>query len=1060
MNNSTTIKRALLRSGSAFQALALLGAGVATSAIMAAPAAAQDYTNVSASGRVQGTDGQGIGGASVTITSDAQGFTRSSTTGSDGSFNIPQIPPGPYTFEITASGFDTYTESGIVLNQTNSSNQFTLAAAGTAAATTGDDIVVTAGRRAIVDFATTTTGGVIEIGDLATRVPVARDLTSVIRLSPGTTAGDSAFGDLPNIAGGSVAENQYYINGLNVTEFREGLGSVTVPFEFYQTVEVKNGGFQAEFGRATGGVVNATSKSGSNEYHAGVVVNWEPDFLKSNNKSTILSENEQEYSERINSTFFLSGPIIKDRLFFYALYETRNVETTNSITSRRRQCANGAPTCAAAARTSDDFEIVGSRLDRSLTTSPFYAVKVDAIPFDGQRLEFTYFNTTGEERRDSYGYNSYSDNLGTNVNGVPGAGQFTGRSVIGYGGENYVGRYTGSFADWITVSAAYGKNEFRDITGSDRNDYPFIQDSRGGSAASIGNSVNVINNNSDEREFYRGDVDLYFNLFGRHHVKFGYDQEQLITNSTTSYTGGVAYQYFNSGPNGDDNVTTPNTDYVTGRTFVNGGSFPSKNEAYYIQDSWSLFNNRLTLNVGVRNDRFENENAEGQVFYASGDNWAPRLGFTFDAFGDGTTKLYGSYGRYFLPIAANTNIRLAGAELDFTRYNLLSGLNPDNTPIIGAPIAGVPNAQACPDGSGGGVANCTITGDGAATPTDSTVSKSLKAQAVDEFIVGVERNFGSRWKAGVYYTDRKLVRALEDVAIDAAVLAYCDAEGITGCDAIYTGFHQYVLVNPGDDATITLSDPIGGETTPRTVDFSADDLGYPKATRRYQAVTLTVDRTFDGVWSLSGSYTLSRLKGNYEGAVKSDNGQTDAGLTTDFDQPGLTDGTDGLSPNHRAHNFKLFGSYQLFDGLVLGANFEATSPRKFGCIGRVPDSADPFASLYGAAGFYCNVDANGEIISDGRNPATTNTNGALTPRGSVFESDWRTQLDVTAIFRVPTDAFDADIRFDVFNIFNSKSALDFEERGTLANGRPNDNYREATAYQTARRGRVQFALRF
>jgi Carboxypeptidase regulatory-like domain/TonB-dependent Receptor Plug Domain len=1056
----------------AMQALTIMGAGLAVSTIAATPLMAQDYTNVTASGRVISTDGTPISGAEITVKSNGQGFERTVTTDANGSYRVPQLPTGSYTFSIAASGFDEFVDTNVTLGADRSANQFSLAPSGG-----GSEIVVTAGRIQIVDFERNTTGSVIEIGELATRVPVARDITSVVLLAPGTTQGDSAFGNLPNIAGASVAENAYYVNGLNITEFREGLGAVAIPFEFYQTVEVKNGGYAAEFGRATGGIINAVTKSGSNDIHAGVLVNYEPNWLRSNAKDTVFSENSRESAHRLNSTFYVSGPIIKDRLFVYGLYEARNVTSTDTITSIRRQCpafttgggvtfAEGNQSCGlqtpAIPRSSDNFEIVGSRIDKNRTSSPFYAVKVDAIPIDGHRFEATYFNTTGKTITDSFGYNSFNSQnsafptLGSGIAGTPGQGRGSGQAVFGFGGENYVGRYTGQFTDWLTLSAAYGKNKYRDTVGSSDDTLPNVFDTRSGQT--LANSVASVSLSNDTREFYRADVDLRFDLMGSHHIKFGYDREDLTTNTVNTRTGGANFTYFNSGPLGDAVVTAPNVDYVTGRVFVNGGVFESQNEAYYIQDSWSLFADRLVLNLGVRNDRFQNSNVAGDIYYKSGDNWAPRLGFSFDVFNDSSTKLYGSFGRYYLPVAANTNIRLAGAELDFTRFNVLNGINPDGTPIIGAPLNTVPAATACPQGGGN---NCTINSDGVPTPTESTVSKSLKSQSVDEYIVGAERKFGGNWSAGIYYTRTRLNAALEDAAIDAAVNAYCAAEGISGCPGIWSGFHQYVLVNPGQGATITLSDPIDGETTLRTVEFSAEDLALPAAKRKYDAVTLKVDREFDGKWSLSGSYTWSRLFGNYEGSVKSDNGQTDAGLTTDFDQPGLTNGSLGLSPNHRRHNFKLFGSYQLTDWLMIGANFSATSPRKFGCIGRIPASIDPFGAQYGAAGFYCNVDASGNIITDERTGVNVNAPVAgLTPRGSVFESDWQTQTNLSFIFRLPVDTFQGDLRLDVFNVFNEKSALDFEERGTLGSGAPRNTYQQPTRYQAPRAIRLQLGLRF
>src|SRR3546814_15079502 len=84
------------------------------------------------------------------------------------------------------------------------------------------------------------------------------------------------------------------------------------------------------------------------------------------------------------------------------------------------------------------------------TSSPFYAGKIDAVIVDGQRLEFTYFNTSGTTVRNIY--NAY--NPETNM-----SGPYSSTQLFEYGGENYVGRYTGQFTDWLTISAAYGKNK-------------------------------------------------------------------------------------------------------------------------------------------------------------------------------------------------------------------------------------------------------------------------------------------------------------------------------------------------------------------------------------------------------------------------------------------------------------------------------------------------------------------------------------------------------------------------------------------------------------------------
>ncbi|CAN5364758.1 TonB-dependent receptor [soil metagenome] len=1018
MTKIHNMRRNLLRTGSVLQAMMVLGGGTLLSTTMPTAAFAQDYTNVSASGRVVDAQGNGIGGATVEITSNAQGFKRTATTDDTGSYRIPALPPGSYSFTITAPGQAPFTDPAVTLSAGGGGNTFRLNGPGGNAATAdgGDAIVVTGARVQVADFDRTTTGAVIDLGELSKRIPVSRSLNQVILLAPGTTQGssgsNSAFANQSSISGSSFTENAYYVNGLNITEFRQGFAPVSVPFDFYETVEVKTGGFQAEFGRATGGVVNATTKRGTNEFHGSVLFNWEPNSLTDDAPNSYQADNDGDYTNRTDTVFQLSGPIIKDRLFFYGLYNFRDSTVENGTT--------GA--------VDDDGNLfaAGNRSTRQRTTSPFYGGKIDAIITDGHRLEGTYFNTTQITNTNTTIYNSDTNERGASVGG----------SRIRAGGENYVGRYTGTFAPWVTLSAAYGVNKNRAGTLPLDTVNPRIIDQRSGTASEIGNPVGSVVTNDDKREFYRADVDLYFNLFGSHHIRGGYDREDLTAKQISASLGGGTSTFLRVTSATDRTGLPVGTEYVQTRTFENGGSFGTRNEAFYLQDSWSLFDDRLTLQLGIRNDRFTNKDAAGNAFYESGDQWGPRLGFTFDPAGDGRTKIFGTFSRYFVPIAANTNIRGAGRELDYTRFNVLDGVNADGTPILGAPVLSVANARPCPDT---GVANCVVTGNGEITDPTAFIAQGLKPQSLDEYSFGVERRFGPRIKLGLNFTYRKLGEVLEDVAIDQAALAYCTSQGFSAddCGQIYTGFSQYVLVNPGKDASIQLLGLPDG-TTP-VVDFTAAQLGYPKAKRTYKAVTFTFDREFDGKWSLSGSYTWASLKGNYEGGAKSDVGQADTGATQDFDQPGLTLGSYGYLPGHRRHSFKVYGSYQVNDIVTLGVNAFIQSPKKFGCIGVVPTSVDQFAADYGAAGNFCG--------------------GALVPRGTVFKSDWRKEVNLTAAFQVPGD-FDASIRFDVFNVFNSKSALDFDEFGEDDGGNVNPNYRSPLVFQAPRSARVQLRVGF
>jgi hypothetical protein len=1118
------MRKSYLRATAALQALALLGAGATTAFIAAAPAAAQDYTNVSATGRVIDANGAPIPGATVSVTSNAQGFTRQTTTDASGGYTIPQLPSGSYSFTISAPGKDSFTDPNVTLVLGNSGNEFQLGAA-QVANEAGNTVVVTGRRVRTSDFDRNTTGAVIDVGELATRVPVARDITSVVLLSPGTAGGDTAFGNLPSINGASVSENVYYINGLNITDFQNGLGAVTVPFDFYQTVEVKNGGMPAEFGRTTGGFINAITKRGTNQYHASVTASWQPDFLRSDAPNTFAADNDASTFERREAILQVSGPIIKDRLFFYGLYNWRDVRQEFATTGTadaldpRINPATGAPRTRTPAQLAAscfinptmcttygdlgdaNLAIQGTGFFRDRSKDPFWGVKFDAIPIDGQRLEFTYFDTSGKTIRDTFGNGTFSLGSGLRYNpntNEPGA--YASSTAFRAGGKNYVARYTGNFTDWLTLSAAYGKNKNANTTESTTPNVPSIIDARSGSNVSIGNPTANANVAFQTRKFYRADADVIVNLFGRHHFRGGYDREDLHLSNFINANGGFQYTYAVApGAPGSTDASTgllAGTQYAVARTFVSGGEFNSRNTAYYLQDQWSLFGNRLQLNLGVRNDKFVSRNGDGVVFYDSGSNWAPRLGFSADPFGDQRTKVYGSFSRYYLPVAVNTNLRLAGGELDTDAYYLLTGLNPDNTPILGAPVTTGSGFRECPAANSTGAANCVVRNTGAIPGTTTTVASNLKAQSTDEYILGVERRLGSRIRVGVFGTYTKLNNSLEDAALDAAIIPLCVEAGNTPaeCADVYPGVAQYALINPGEDVVIDLAAPFPNETEARqNVTLSAADLGYPHAKRTYKALTFTFDREWDGRWSLSANYTYSKLKGNIEGGIRSDNGQTDSGLTTAFDLPALVDGAYGYLPNDRRHNLKVYGSYRLFDWLTVGAQYSLTSPRHFGCLGRPPATADGSPAVpgglagqfYNAAGFYCNLDSDGNVI---RNPITSapgtfpvvnfpvvndnpfNADGTpntavrpstlqLTPRGSQFKSQWLSQLNLDFGFRLPVE-FDANLRVSVFNVFNSQAKLDFVETGTNRAGQPNMTYSLPTTYQAPRSVRLSLGVGF
>ncbi|WOI53432.1 TonB-dependent receptor [Parvularcula sp. LCG005] len=1080
-------------------ALALTTAFAGGAMTIGASALAQDATSGALVGNVTTDGGSPIQGASVTLRSNDRGFTRTATTNAAGNYRLPQLPVGTYTVTINASGYEGVTNENVRI-VISSTADFSASLVGMSGP--GDEIIVTGQARSISAFDANTTGLTLDVGELASKVPVQRDIQSVALLAPGATLTDSAFtagtnrggsGTQIGISGASVGENQFFVNGFNISDFNDFIGASVLPFEFYENVEVKTGGTSAEFGRATGGFVNATTKSGSNEFKASVNMYWAPDELREQGKSTYnygfdatkpfnrgdiepRNANYLDQTDEFETNISVSGPLIEDKLFYYVLLNLNNDSQT---------------------------DVLNHTGFVEKTDDPTYAGKIDYFLTDTQHFEYTFF-------KDEQTY--FTDYYDTSVDGSgfdTGLADYRNTAELTNGGSNHIFKYSGQWTDWLTLSASYGTGENANSTSAIDPAVFAATDVNTGERLTP-YAVGIFETTLNERDAYRIDADLYFDFIGEHQLRLGWDREDLAASFDDRYPGAEVYtldlpgsasdvrgayanpdvagQYLLDTRGGFVQVQSYNTDGSIAnfriRSRIAGAAFETQNEAFYVQDAWNIHPN-VSLNLGVRFETFQNANAEGEVFYETDTLTSPRLGVNFDALGDGTLQFSGFYGRYYLPIATNTNFRLAGNERD-VRANYTAGPGFDLNDIID---------------EDGRVKNATYRGsttvfsDGFIKGTEETVSTNLQPQYVDEFIASVNHvvTEGSPfyagglldgWELGLSYTHRELYDALEDAAVDFAVNEYCAEQGLTGCESVWSGFHHYVLINPGNDIEYSTDDaPVSSDGS--FVPLSIDGSFLPEAERVYDAVSLTFERPDDGKWSLRGNYTWSDLEGNYEGSVKSDNGQTDAGLTQDFDQPGLVDNSYGKLPQHREHQFKVWGSYNVTDRLRVGANYQLSSPRQFGCIGVHP--TEQFAALYDVASWYCipqGFDASTDPTGNGFAytplplfgapdaaslglPANTQEAASVsvaTPRGSQLESDWLNNVNLSMAFTPPVADDRLTLRVDVFNVFNGQAVTDIEEEGEFGTSfdavYASPNYGLARGYQAPRSVRLGLELDF
>jgi hypothetical protein len=932
-----------------------------------------------------------VASATVSVENTGTGLSRSASSNNNGSARLGSLPPGTYVVTVSASG---YANNTAEVSISTGVNAYTAVMASSSVAI--EDLVTTASFLKANAYEINETGLNLNVTELATQIPVSQDLTSLTLLAPGAVEGDAAFGFLPSFSGSSVGENQYLVNGLNTTNFRNFIGYSDVPFEFYETVDVKTGGFQAQYGKAIGGFVTATTKRGSNEFKSKVTMSIAPDSLRDKQPNTYASANKLNTSDSRVATVSVSGPIIKDKLFYYVLAAPTLSESTSF----------GLET-----NTRDDFE----------TDETFYGAKLDYYINDNNLLELTYFSDDGQTVTDSYAWDAATETTGA----------YNGPSFNNFGGSNMIISLSSILTENLTFDMSYGENEFNRTVASSTANLPPIYDNRSpnsfayrSAAANFYESVG-----SDERE--QTNMSLTYNV-GNHVIKMGYEAEELFATENRVLSGGQYILLADPTYSGCGNVTS--TYCVRVRTYSVGGEFGIENDAWYIQDSWDV-SERLNLNIGLRSSSFANNDANGDTFIDVSGQKAYRLGATYDLSGDGSDKLSLFIGKYFLPIAANTNIRLAGGENYVHTYHNLTNDIPIASSILSAS-----------DIQYGPAVNEVVVGDGTVPATYAAKAGNVEPMYNDEIIIGYSKFLDSGWSLGAFFTYRNLASAIDDVLVDHAVRAYCEDAGIEGCGDTWSGAHSYVLANPGVDMIWTTDELPGTDGTPTTITLKAGDLAFPTVQREYSALDLTFDKAWDGSYFMGGSVTISSNRGNYEGTVKSDNGQDDAGLTQDYDFPEFMDNAYGYLPNHRAFKAKLYGAAMVGETLV-GVNMRMASPRKYGCIGNYP-GGDGVDDAFGGNYWY------------GGNDSWA-CNGVPTPRGSVFDGKWQNQVDLSLSREINLPfAEEASVKLNVFNIFDFESPEDYNEYGESDGVYPDPDWMQPTRYQPGRSIRLDLTAQF
>ncbi|WP_161786106.1 TonB-dependent receptor [Lysobacter antibioticus] len=980
--------------------------------------------------------------AVISIENVGTGAKRTVKAGGDGRFTFSQLPPGDYRVSTGSDKRDVHVPVGTGVN-------VSFVAKSTAApgqATDLDGVVVNGSRINPIDVSSVESTTVISAKELL-KLPVARELSSVALLAPSVVKGDAGYGNLVSVGGSSVAENGYYINGFDITNMRDMLSYFDMPFEAVSEIQVKTGGYGAEFGRSLGGVLSVVTKRGTNDWKGGASVYWEPRWLRERNPNlrqrdphlAAVGNGDQEtmpwfsYSNPANETestkynVYQSGPIIRDKLFFFALLQGRY----------------------------DIDESYGYRdAAHTRNTSPQGVVKLDWNINDDHSLELTgVFAPRDVSRRDYRGIDADEDGYPDRPFGSGRDLEFFQKKETGGGGRMGLLKYTGRFGDDFILSAQAGRlDSIRDF---DKQlprgiECPGAYDSRGlnqGSVKYIGcwnpqylTYVDGTVKQKDIRDGYRIDGEWHTD---DHTVRFGVDYEKNSSNTLVGqYSGNnTYYRYLTADAGGrvlGVSGFTPGGEYVRLRSMETGaGGFSATNTAVYLEDNWQVTKN-LLLYGGLRRETFDNKNMRGATFIKVDNQWSPRLGFSWDINGDSSFKVYGTAGRYFIPIPNMLAITLSNYTDFVASYHTYQGIDPATGAAVGLSAPLTVNTN-------GTVGSQFHTYNGPRPPDPRTITDTeLEPMSQDEFILGAQWTLANDWTVGVRGIRRAVNNGFDNYCTYTPYVAWAEENGssLTRADFMRTQ-SSCIFINPNKDATIGmhLDGDINGPLT--NVTLPARYFNLPSYKRKYNAIELMLEKSTP-TWSIQGSYTWAHSYGNVEGYANSTEVDGAVAHSIDFNNRSLQEGSYGDLANDRRHTLKVFGSYNLNEEWRLGGNLTVQSGLPRSCRGRLPTFDQDVhngevPSYYSAEDIIASHD--GGWVTPSTNwchdrpfqDSWTDTSGnvhqytnygvRLSQRGEMGRTPWWWNFDFQVAYIPNWADKKLTLQLDVYNLFNRHKAL-------------------------------------
>jgi Carboxypeptidase regulatory-like domain len=1009
----------------------------AASLLLVVPALAQ--TTGSLSGQVvDANNNSPVADAVVIAQSPALQGEQTAVTDASGSFEITLLPAGTYSLVVQREGYQPFTQQGLSVRLDRT---IRVRLSLTPEALQGQQVEIVA-QRPVIAVNSTQTGGTVSKEQMSL-VPYGRNsrgFEAVASSIPGVQ--NDLFGLQMNGAGSP--ESSYIVDGVMVNDPAYGTQATTLVQDFVQEVDVKTGGYQAEYGRSSGGVLNVVTKSGGNDFHGSVFANfspWEASRNPVNPVGTAGLAITQQQSLRYNLDFGaeLGGPILKDRLWFYAgfspNYQSQNFDR---IIRAQTDAGNGTPVLDANGNPVLN-DVAGKTYTQTISSYQFTG-KLTFLANENHSVALAVYGnpTTSTGANTNAGLAFLPNFVGNEgdylFNTSQGAtdvslrysGKLFQKTMLVEAGATYHHQYGSgnspsmSFSPIGGLSAAQVQDvphitwqqthnlldpAFDDGTRPDYQNPTTLTAcavrANGFDPCPVDNygtgGVGFVSNTSLDR--YGATLKLTNfvpNLLGHHQFKYGADLAWDKYDISRFYTGG---EFFDArSPAGANTAVSgaPVSTYFGFRGY--GHADPNRpGQPDFLSAGPTIQLAGSTISTLTRNRSFAG-------FIQDTWNIADK-GLVLDVGVRVEKQLM--YPDPSTPDPNSPTGFVQGAGIDLTNWAPRLGIIYDFTgrglskvyasygrfyeyvPLDMADRALSAETEVTYSTNPGNCVNshdprtCAIIAGGQGGGRTYTFTGGSAGTAVDPNLQG---QYSDQYQGGVQY------QAYRDITVGVDYIH--NQLGRVIEDMSTDDGNTYFLSNPGEPGKLGYQGTTGSGVT----------IVEPTPRRVYDGLTLSMKKEFSENYFLSASYTYSQLRGNYPGLFRPENGQLDPNVTSEYDLLSLLPNRDGPLPGDVPNAFKIDAGY-LYEvnsrmTIQLGGDVRANEGTPLNYLGAHP--------LYGPSEAF------------------------VLPRGSAGRLPWNYEIDLRTAFgyRISKD-YTALLSVDIFNLTNAQAPLQVDQNYTF-----------------------------